>query len=117
MGVEGWVGGVGTHRDLFHERRVAELLRAHVVMGFGRGVWGGGLGGWPRTETSSTSAAWPSFSGRMWSGCATGRQPSVRLMKSMSSRSTSRTTRILALACGMRARAQGALGECQKVIQ
>jgi hypothetical protein len=35
----------------------------------------------------------------------------------MSSRSTSRTTRILALACGMRARAQGALGECQKVIQ
>ena len=52
------------------------------------------------TDSSSTSLAWPSFSGRMWSTWAMGRQPSVLLMNSMSSRSTSRTTRIFALACG-----------------
>ena len=51
------------------------------------------------TDSSSTSFAWPSFSERMWSTWAMGRQPSVLLMNSMSSRSTSRTTRIFALAC------------------
>mmetsp|Transcript_15243 Transcript_15243/g.32842 ORF Transcript_15243/g.32842 Transcript_15243/m.32842 type:complete len:221 (-) Transcript_15243:1052-1714(-) len=50
------------------------------------------------TDTSSTSSAWPSFSGFMWSMCAMGRQLSVLEMNSISSRSMSRTTRIFALA-------------------
>lgn len=54
-----------------------------------------------RTSTSSTSSALANFSGRIWSMCATGRQPSVLLINSMSSRSMSRTTMILALACIM----------------
>ena len=56
-------------------------------------------GGWRGfTDASSTSFARPSFSGRMWSGCAMGRQCSVLEMNSMSSRSMSRTTRIFAFA-------------------
>lgn len=74
-----------------------------VQKGTSRGEWSrqgvcvcvGGL----LTSASSTSAAWPSFSGRMWSTCAMGRQCSVLEMNSMSSRSTSLITRILALAC------------------
>mmetsp|Transcript_10330 Transcript_10330/g.25327 ORF Transcript_10330/g.25327 Transcript_10330/m.25327 type:complete len:220 (-) Transcript_10330:1054-1713(-) len=48
--------------------------------------------------TSFTSSAWPSLSGVSWSTCATGMHFRVLLMNSTSSRSTSRTTRILALA-------------------
>lgn len=52
----------------------------------------------PSTSTSSTSSADPSFSAVNESGCATGLQPSVREMNSMSSRSMSLTTMIFILA-------------------
>ena len=48
--------------------------------------------------TEATSAALPSLSGVSWSTCATGWHLRVLLMNSTSSRSTSRTTRIFALA-------------------
>ena len=90
----------GRERDAF----VAPSgMRAKLHRGGFPGVEGSGFSGFrirARTGTSSTSAAWPSFSGRMWSGCAIGRQCSVFAMNSMSSRSTSRTTRIFAFAWG-----------------
>mmetsp|Transcript_5125 Transcript_5125/g.13160 ORF Transcript_5125/g.13160 Transcript_5125/m.13160 type:complete len:250 (+) Transcript_5125:495-1244(+) len=50
------------------------------------------------SETSSTRSAWPSFSGTKLSTCATGRQPVVREINSMSLRSTSVMTMIFILA-------------------
>mmetsp|Transcript_11668 Transcript_11668/g.18987 ORF Transcript_11668/g.18987 Transcript_11668/m.18987 type:complete len:285 (+) Transcript_11668:69-923(+) len=49
-------------------------------------------------DTSSTSFAWPSFSGRKLSTWATGRHPTVRLMNSISVRSTSLMTMIFIFA-------------------
>ena len=56
------------------------------------------------TSTSSTMSAVPSFSGFMWSTWAMGRQLSVLLTNSISLRSMSRITIILALACKFKLR-------------
>lgn len=80
-----------------HVRRI-NLRRLDT--GERRVVWSLGLAcGRGRTVSLSTRSALPSFSGRMWSTCETGRQSSVLLMNSISSRSMSRTTMIFAFAC------------------